>query len=59
MAGQTAESNGLNFNEETNRYPCFFVLIRFLKFHGQRLALQLVCNTKKRLQNSGEMIKVN
>jgi len=39
----------------------FFVLIRFLKFHGQRLALQLVCNKKKeeRLQNGGAMNKVN
>ena len=64
MSGQTAESNGLNFSEETHGYHDirwikykFFVLIRFLKFHGQCLALQLVCNKKKDFNTAVQWIK--
>ena len=53
MAGQAAESN---FIKETHGYPwgwqklnklLVFCFNSIFKFHGQRRALQLVCNKKK------------
>ena len=51
IAGQTAGPNGLKCFEETHGYPKDTIGLKkfnfFLKFHGQRRALQLVINKTK------------